>query len=296
MKKIFILFVLTLLCVPVVTMAMQEQKGIHEPGTGITNPDLKEVTQGTGEALDLELVTVTVDNLQDDLDVEQKGIHEAGTGLENPELKTETQGTGEALLKQEQVQKQLKASGDLEAVTIGLEQNNAVQAQKGLNGEAGAGLGEPQLKGESLSQRGTQSERALTRRSETANAVQEMVKVANRNGGVGEQIRTIAQNQNQLQEQAEDALGVAQKRSRFAKFFIGPNYGQLNEAKEKINTNNEKVKELKNLRGQIIAVDQDLLDEQISVVEATLAELKVEVGEQEKGFSLFGWLNRLMSK
>jgi len=60
-------------------------QGIHEPGTGLANPETKEAGQGmmTGS--------------QDGNVTAQQGIHEPGTGLANPELKEVAQGTGQGL-------------------------------------------------------------------------------------------------------------------------------------------------------------------------------------------------------
>jgi len=113
--------------------------------------------------------------------------------------------------------------------------------------EAGTGLAEPMLYGKAEQAQvgqGEPNERAVQRRSQVANAVQAMVHVAERNGGVGEQIRTIAQEQNRLQEEAEDSLKQAKNRSRFTRFFIGSNYGQLKEVEERLEMHNEKLEEL----------------------------------------------------
>ena len=48
---------------------------------------------------------------------------------------------------------------------------------------------------------------AEQRRSQVANAVHEMLQVAERNGGIGEQVRVIAQAQNQNQEQLRKQMG-----------------------------------------------------------------------------------------
>jgi hypothetical protein len=62
-------------------------QGIHEPGTGLTNPEIKEAIQGTGQGLqaanDTNISKVT------------PGIHEPGTGIANPEIKKAAQGTGQ---------------------------------------------------------------------------------------------------------------------------------------------------------------------------------------------------------
>ena len=171
----------------------------------------------------------------------QQGIHEPGTGLEDPELKQANQGTGQ-----------------------------------GLKG---------------------QNERAVSRRSRVANAVQEMEKIANRNKGIGNQVRVIAQNQNRIQEEAEGALQVAQKRNGFTKFLIGPNYKQLKIAEEGLENNIQDLAELKELKEQIQdSVDKSSLEDQIKIMEEIKKELKNEVAENKSGFSLFGWLARIFAE
>jgi hypothetical protein len=62
-----------------------DSKGIHEPGTGLVNPDLKKAAQGTGQGL----------QAINDTNVSTPGIHEPGTGITNPEVKEAAQGTGQ---------------------------------------------------------------------------------------------------------------------------------------------------------------------------------------------------------
>jgi len=62
-------------------------QGIHEPGTGIANPELKEAAQGTGQGLESANET--------NASASTPGIHEPGTGIANPELKEAAKGTGQ---------------------------------------------------------------------------------------------------------------------------------------------------------------------------------------------------------
>lgn len=141
------------------------------------------------------------------------------------------------------------------------------------------------------------SEKAIERRSQVANAVQEMEQIATRNMGIGEQIRVIAQNQNRIQEEAEVALQTAERRGGFSKFLIGPNYGQLKTVEERLANHTQNLEELKTLREQIqTTADKQLLDQQIQVMEQIKTQLEEAVAENQKGFSLFGWLNRILSK
>jgi len=135
------------------------------------------------------------------------------------------------------------------------------------------------------------------RRSQVANAVQEMLQVAERNGGIGQQVRTIAQNQNQNQEKIEASLQKVQSRSGFAKFFVGPNYGEINNAKKMLEQNREQIQQLNQIKNQLVNQgDQQQLTEQIQVLEQANLQIENSLGTAQKGFSLLGWMFRWFAK
>ena len=176
---------------------------------------------------------------------------------------------------------------------------DAQQSRQGIH-EPGTGLEDPALKeagqgtGQGLQ---SQNDMSISRRSRVANSVQEMEKIATRNQGVGSQIRVIAQNQNRIQEEAENALQTAQNRGRFSRFLIGPNYGQLKTVEDRLENHNQNLAELKELKNQIqVSEDASLLDQQITIMEEIKTELEKAVSEDQRGFSLFGWLNRLLAR
>ena len=84
-KKIILAMMVLMLAISI-SLAAGPQ-GIHEPGTGLTNPDIKEAAQGTGQGLK----TVNETNAS----TSTPGIHEPGTGITNPEMKQAAQGTGQ---------------------------------------------------------------------------------------------------------------------------------------------------------------------------------------------------------
>lgn len=135
------------------------------------------------------------------------------------------------------------------------------------------------------------------RRSTVADAVQEMVKVAERNGGVGQEIKTIAQAQVQNQEKLETSLQKVQSRSGFAKFFVGPNYGEINNAKKLLEQNREQIKQLDEVQNQLAnKSDKQKLMEQVQLLEQTNQEIENSLNTSQKGFSLFGWFFRLFTR
>ena len=157
----------------------------------------------------------------------------------------------------------------------------------------GAGANKGQAKGQIKSLDKGQGQ---TQRSRVANAVEELLSAADRQGGIGEQVRVIARNQNQHQERVEAALGEAKKRGRFMKFIIGPKYKQLEKARTELQAQNQELGQLRELLDQVIgASDEVAIAEQIAVLEQVKSEVEAEVGREMKGFSLFGWLNKIIN-
>ena len=176
-------------------------------------------------------------------------------------------------------------------------QQNAVQGQRGAQAAEPELIKEPRGAGQAALSAGQGKSKGAVRRSRVANAVQEMLKVAERNGGIGQQIRTIAQTQNKIQGEVEDQMDAVKKRSKLKKFFFGPDYKNLNSVADKLANHTEKLEELKQLAMQITnEADLVILAEQIGVMMQVKTELEQEVVGEKKGFSLFGWLNRMLSK
>src|SRR3989338_11620391 len=142
------------------------------------------------------------------------------------------------------------------------------------------------------------SKRAEERRSRVATAVQEMHRVASSTQAtIGEQIRVIAQEQNQEHEQIETTLQNVSERGGFVRFFIGPDYNEIKKAEQSVEKYNEKLQKMGEEVSQLTAQDLiDSLNTQIKAMEEVKTELQSEIEAQKGGFSLFGWLNRLLSK
>lgn len=138
---------------------------------------------------------------------------------------------------------------------------------------------------------------AAQRKSQVANAVQQMLQLADRNGGIGEQVRIIAQTQTQNQEKIEANLEKIQGRSGFAKFFIGPNYGEINNAKRTLEKNKEQIKQLNEIKNQLSNQgDEQILTEQIQTLEQANLQIDNSLEESQKGFSLLGWMFKWFAK
>ncbi len=133
-------------------------------------------------------------------------------------------------------------------------------------------------------------------KSQVASAVQAMLSIAEGDATIGQQIRTIAQNQNQNQEKIQKNIENIQSRSSFAKMLIGPNYGEIKDAKKTLEQNKLQIQQLNQIRTQLSNQgDQQMLTEQIKVLEGANQEIENVLNQSQSGFSLFGWFNELIS-
>lgn len=170
---------------------------------------------------------------------------------------------------------------------------NALQAPVGTASTSGEDKG----KSDQEKSRNQPSNRALERRSVVASAVQELLAVADRTGGIGQQIRTIAQSQNDNDQEIETKIKIVKNRGRLLKFFFGPDYKNLNSVEDRLNYQEQQLAELRQLSGQVTdEKDAVKVTEQVKAIEAVNAELRDQIKNESKGFSLFGWLNKLLSK
>lgn len=143
---------------------------------------------------------------------------------------------------------------------------------------------------------GKSSNSSEQRKSQVASAAQAMLQIADRNSGIGQQVKVIAQNQNQNQIKLEKNVEKIQDRGGFAKFFIGANYGEIKDAQKTLEQNKEQIKQLNQIRTQLSNQgDQQQLTEQIKVLEQANQEIETLITDAQEGFSLFGWLNRIVS-
>ena len=133
-------------------------------------------------------------------------------------------------------------------------------------------------------------------KSQVANAVQEMLQVADREGGIGQQVRAIAQTQSQNQEKLDQSIGKIQDRGSFVKFLIGPSYGEIKNAQKTLEQNKEQIQKLNQIKTQLSNQgDQQQLTAQIAVLEKANQTIETELANAQSGFSLFGWLSKLIS-
>ena len=141
------------------------------------------------------------------------------------------------------------------------------------------------------------SENALENMSEVASGVEEILTTRTLSGGIGDQVRLIAQEQKQSQEQVQEQINKVDDRKAFLKLLIGPDYKALNNIEKQIEQNSLRIEALTELKNQLVnSGDIEMVQETINaLIEQNVSLQELVEGENSEG-SLLGWLIRLFVK
>jgi len=173
-----------------------------------------------------------------------------GTKQGQTDVQVETAQSGSAV----QAGEQNKVMNQGEESQIRTQEQNEVQTGNGKDSVNGNGKAMNSPTGQ--------------KKNQVANAVQEMLKIADRNGGIGQQVRTIAQNQNQNQEKLGKNVEDVQSRGGFMKFLVGPDYGQIRDSQKILEQNKEQIRQLNQIKNQLSNEgDIQQLQQQIMILE-----------------------------
>ena len=137
---------------------------------------------------------------------------------------------------------------------------------------------------------------AQQHRSVVANFVQSLVHIADREpGGIGEQVRTIAQQQNQSASTTVQAMERVENRNRIRTFLFGSDYKNLGALRSEMVQTRNRLEQLNRVMANI-ENEEDMVQLQNQIQEMEQEQLRIEnfIREQEGKFSFFGWLSKLI--
>ena len=131
---------------------------------------------------------------------------------------------------------------------------------------------------------------AEVHRSAVANFVQNLLSVADRESGIGQEVRVIAQQQNDMKNRAADLIYAVENRNKVKTFFIGTSYRNVGELRSQMVQTRNQVEQLKRLMEKITnEQDKIELQNQIQTMEQEQARINDFITQNESKFSLFGW-------
>ncbi len=142
----------------------------------------------------------------------------------------------------------------------------------------------------------TRSQAATQNMSIVAQKVQEMLQIRT-TGGIGEQVRQIAKDQNQAQTQIQDEINKIDSRTGILKSLAGPDYKAIRSLKQQLEQNQLRIQQLNQLQDQLYSqVDITAVEETIKALTEENTSLQELINAEEQTRSLLGWLFRLFAR
>ena len=131
-------------------------------------------------------------------------------------------------------------------------------------------------------------------RSAVATFVQSLLTVADREGGIGQEVRVIAEQQNEVKDRAADLIYAVENRNKVKTFFIGTSYKNLGELRSQMVQTRNQIEQLARLSVKAENEgDKTELQNQIQLLEQEQTKINDFITLNESKFSLFGWAVKL---
>ena len=135
-------------------------------------------------------------------------------------------------------------------------------------------------------------------RSAVATFVQNLSDVAdNEKGGIGDQIKVVASEQNDSKDKVADAIDKIQNRNGIKTFLIGTDYKNVGQLRSEMVKTGNQIEQLTRLSSQTTnAESKTALSVQIQALEQEQQKINDFLKTNESKFSLFGWFVKLFNK
>lgn len=137
---------------------------------------------------------------------------------------------------------------------------------------------------------------AVEHMSTVAQKVQELLQLRT-SGGIGDQVREIAQEQNQAQTQIKNQIDKIESKAGIAKTLFGPDYKGLNVLQQQLDQNQLRIEKLQSLMDQLTnQSDITAVQETIQALTDQNTALQDIINLETQTKSVFGWLVKLFVK
>jgi len=128
-------------------------------------------------------------------------------------------------------------------------------------------------------------------------AIQSLNRVVERNNNpeIGEQVRSMVQNHEKVQVRTKTALKEMSQRNKALKFLLGPDYKNAGQVRSDVVGLRNDIKKLEQIKAGSLATDAGDVQGAIDELQVEADELEAQLSEELSGFSLFGWLTKLLA-
>lgn len=133
-------------------------------------------------------------------------------------------------------------------------------------------------------------------RSAVATFVHSLLAIADRDGGIGAEVRAVAQAQNDAATTTAEAMAKVENRSALATLLLGTDWKSIGVLKSEIRRTESNIARLEALLDDTtdVTVRADL-ETQIQALKDEQVKIEAFVEAHEDSFSLFGWFTKLFA-
>lgn len=176
-------------------------------------------------------------------------------------------------------------------------QNQGEDSQLKVENQEEEKLGENEDSLDKSKDESPRSDTAKANMSDVAKKVEELLTTESTQGGIGEQVKQVAQEQKEAQEGIKTELGKIDDRSKLLKSLIGPNYQALKNMQKQMEQNQSRIKELEQLMSKLTNQSEiTMVQETIKALTDQNVSLQDRITLEEQSRSLLGWLFKLFAK
>lgn len=151
--------------------------------------------------------------------------------------------------------------------------------------------------GDGVKNESPRSDVAKERMSNVAIQVEELLTNKTMKGGVGEQVRQIASEQKQAQEQVKSDSDTIGSRKGLIKSLIGPDYKSLKKLENQVEANQLRIEKLTELKTQLTnKSDIAMIEATIQALTEQNTQLQKTATDEMQSKSMFGWLFKYFIK
>lgn len=133
--------------------------------------------------------------------------------------------------------------------------------------------------------------------TKVSDQVHELIETVGAKGGIGQEVKEIAQSQTKLQDEIVSDVTKLNSRGTAKKFFIGSDKKLIKSMEQKMEQNRLMIKQLEELKLQTKnSEDLQQLQETIDLMTYQNTSLQNKIDKENKSNGMFGWLVNLFIK
>ncbi|MEK7156543.1 MAG: hypothetical protein AAB790_01925 [Patescibacteria group bacterium] len=134
-------------------------------------------------------------------------------------------------------------------------------------------------------------------RSAVADVVLSLRALADRDGGIGDEVREVAREQASSSEHIAEAMAKVEARGALMTFLFGADFKNIGELRSELATTQNHIRQLTEARSGAVSADVKAgIDAQITALQKANADASAFVQAHEETFSIFGWFARLFGR